>query len=75
MENWREGTRSGHTHEPNEVTIQLDGLGRQLSELDAGEPGRPENTDGPVFVDEAAAAARPTGGSAGCSPRSAPAMR
>ncbi|MGW8886748.1 hypothetical protein [Streptomyces sp. NPDC055749] len=51
MENWREGTRTGHTHEPNEVTLQLDGIGRQLSEL-AMEPGTPEGSDGPVFVDE-----------------------
>ncbi|MEU8678377.1 hypothetical protein [Streptomyces sp. NPDC048560] len=51
MENWREGTRTGHTHEPNEVTLQLDGIGRQLSEL-AVEPGTPEGSDGPVFVDE-----------------------
>ncbi len=52
VDNWREGTRAGHTHEPNDVTVQLDGLGRQLSEL-IGEPGSgPENSDGPVFVDE-----------------------
>lgn len=51
VENWREGTRAGHTHEPNDVTVQLDGLGRQLSELPV-EPGTPENSDGPVFVDE-----------------------
>ncbi|MET7369833.1 hypothetical protein ABZS61_28985 [Streptomyces sp. NPDC005566] len=51
MENWREGTRTGHTHEPNDVTVQLDGLGRQLSELPV-EPTPPDNTDGPVFVDE-----------------------
>ncbi|QNE77030.1 hypothetical protein F0344_22595 [Streptomyces finlayi] len=51
MENWREGTRTGHTHEPNEVTLQLDGLGRQLSEL-AIEPGTPDSSDNPVFVDE-----------------------
>ncbi|MET8327217.1 hypothetical protein [Streptomyces sp. NPDC005181] len=51
MENWREGARTGHTHEPNDVTVQLDGLGRQLSELTA-EPGAPEGSDGPVFVDE-----------------------
>ncbi|MGW1090251.1 hypothetical protein ACWD4L_29080 [Streptomyces sp. NPDC002596] len=50
MENWREGARSGHTHEWNDVTVQLDGLGRQLSELSA-EPGAPEGSDGPVFVD------------------------
>ncbi|MFI2783196.1 hypothetical protein [Streptomyces sp. ALB3] len=51
MENWREGTRTGHTHEPNDVTVQLDGLGRQLSELPV-EPGPPDPADGPVFVDE-----------------------
>ncbi|MFF3177503.1 hypothetical protein ACFVQ0_33360 [Streptomyces sp. NPDC057900] len=51
METWREGARAGHTHEPNEVTIQLDGLGRQLSEL-LPEPGAPEGSEGPVFVDE-----------------------
>nr|WSW68961.1 hypothetical protein OG461_23725 [Streptomyces sp. NBC_00995] len=51
METWREGARTGHTHEPNEVTIQLDGLGRQLSEL-LPEPSVPEGSDGPVFVDE-----------------------
>ncbi|MFI8005366.1 hypothetical protein [Streptomyces sp. NPDC086010] len=51
MENWREGTRTGHTHEPNDVTVQLDGLGRQLSELPV-EPGPPVPADGPVFVDE-----------------------
>lgn len=51
VETWREGARTGHTHEPNEVTIQLDGLGRQLSEL-LPEPSVPEGSDGPVFVDE-----------------------
>ncbi|THA72351.1 hypothetical protein E6P78_03550 [Streptomyces sp. A0958] len=51
MENWREGAHAGHTHEPNEVTIQLDGLGRQLSEL-LPEPSAPDGSDGPVFVDE-----------------------
>lgn len=51
VETWREGARAGHTHEPNEVTIQLDGLGRQLSEL-LPEPTVPEGSDGPVFVDE-----------------------
>ncbi|MEV7238249.1 hypothetical protein AB0N06_31200 [Streptomyces sp. NPDC051020] len=51
MENWREGARSGPTHEWNDVTVQRDGLGRQLSELSV-EPGAPEGSDGPVFVDE-----------------------
>ncbi|XQE88399.1 hypothetical protein ACN24M_26415 [Streptomyces microflavus] len=51
MENWREGAQNGHTHEPNDVTIQLDGLGRQLAEL-PGEPVPGGGSDGPVFVDE-----------------------
>lgn len=51
VDNWREGARTGHTHEPNDVTIQLDGLGRQLAEL-PGEPAPPGPSDGPVFVDE-----------------------
>ncbi|MFE7748046.1 hypothetical protein [Streptomyces sp. NPDC057428] len=51
VENWREGTLTGHTHEPNDVTVQLDGLGRQLSELPV-EPGPTAPSDGPVFVDE-----------------------
>ncbi|NYE41113.1 hypothetical protein [Streptomyces fulvorobeus] len=50
MENWREGTRTGHSHERHEVTLQLDGLGRQLSEL-IMDPGVPEGSEGPVFVD------------------------
>ncbi|MFD7856651.1 hypothetical protein ACFV6B_20535 [Streptomyces microflavus] len=51
MENWREGAQNGHTHESNDVTIQLDGLGRQLAEL-PGEPVPAGGSDGPVFVDE-----------------------
>lgn len=51
VDNWREGKRTGHTHEPNDATIQLDGLGRQLAEL-PGEPAPPDGSDGPVFVDE-----------------------
>ncbi|MFF1420594.1 hypothetical protein [Streptomyces sp. NPDC058280] len=48
-------------HEPSDVTVELDGLGRQLSELPAGTrtaqesgPAReagPEGSDRPVFVD------------------------
>ena len=52
VENWREDARIGHTHEPNEVTVQLDGLGRQLAELPAGTRLPPDGSDGPVFVDE-----------------------
>ncbi|MET7362657.1 hypothetical protein ABZS76_30105 [Streptomyces sp. NPDC005562] len=51
METWREDALPGHTHDPNEVTVQIDGLGRQLAELHA-EPGREGAADGPVFVDE-----------------------
>lgn len=51
MENWREDTRSGHTHEPNDVTVQVDGTGRQVSGPPLG-PGTPGPSDGPVFVDE-----------------------
>ncbi|MEU5286130.1 hypothetical protein AB0G97_19235 [Streptomyces sp. NPDC020755] len=51
MDNWREGQRTGHTYEPDDATMQLDGLGRQLAEL-AGEPAPPDGSDGPVFVDE-----------------------
>lgn len=51
MDDWREGARTGHTHEPNDATIQLDGLGRQLAEL-CGEPVPPDGSEGPVFVDE-----------------------
>ncbi|MEU8955842.1 hypothetical protein AB0C93_16225 [Streptomyces sp. NPDC048518] len=51
METWREDALPGHTHDPNEVTVQIDGLGRQLAELPA-EPGREGAADGPVFVDE-----------------------
>ncbi|MDF6062822.1 MULTISPECIES: hypothetical protein [Streptomyces] len=51
VENWREGTRTGHTHESSDVTVQLDGLGRQLSELPV-EPAPPDPAEGPVFVDE-----------------------
>ncbi|MFG2554860.1 hypothetical protein [Streptomyces sp. NPDC048581] len=46
---------SGATHDPHEVTIQLDGVGLQLDNMlraakDA--PGGGEASDGPVFVDE-----------------------
>ncbi|MFI6933465.1 hypothetical protein [Streptomyces sp. NPDC050287] len=51
-------------HDPHEVTVQLDGLGRQLEEPQAGRSpvrqaegaavpdGGQEGSDGPVFVDE-----------------------
>lgn len=50
MENWREGALPEHTHDPNEVTVQIDGVGRQLADLAAeSDQNAP---DGPVFVDE-----------------------
>ncbi|MFJ4715743.1 hypothetical protein [Streptomyces sp. NPDC088785] len=61
VENWREDALPGHTHDPHEVTIQLDGAGRLLSEMIAagrrpGEeiPGREPAGDKevPVFVDD-----------------------
>ncbi|CAM5384341.1 hypothetical protein SALBM135S_06991 [Streptomyces alboniger] len=50
METWREDALPGHTHDPNEVTVQIDGVGRHLADL---VPESPEGAaDGPVFVDE-----------------------
>ncbi|WP_053084764.1 hypothetical protein [Streptomyces viridochromogenes] len=50
-----ESVRPGATHDPHEVTVQLDGVGVQLDNMlraakDA--PGGGESSDGPVFVDE-----------------------
>ncbi|MBC9718197.1 hypothetical protein H9Y04_37300 [Streptomyces sp. TRM66268-LWL] len=57
MENWREDALSGHTHDPNEVTVQIDGLGRlRDSELVAAETQ--EASDKPVFVDESGSRGR-----------------
>ncbi|MGW5861830.1 hypothetical protein ACWFRJ_06605 [Streptomyces sp. NPDC055239] len=50
MEYWREDALPEHTHDPNEVTVQIDGLGRQLADLSA--ESDQEASDGPVFVDE-----------------------
>ncbi|MFJ8533067.1 hypothetical protein [Streptomyces sp. NPDC093591] len=58
---WAESAESaepdvpGATHDPHEVTVQLDGIGLQLDNMlraakDA--PGGGEGSDGPVFVDE-----------------------
>jgi hypothetical protein len=61
VEKWREDAQNGRMHEPIDVTIELDGLGRQLSELPPGPrpaqesgPARgsqAEGADKPVFVD------------------------
>lgn len=53
---WERPDDPGHTHDPNEVTVQLDGTGRQLDDWlvpqDTDAPGAGEGSDGPVFVDE-----------------------
>ncbi|MEV7088755.1 hypothetical protein AB0O07_23195 [Streptomyces sp. NPDC093085] len=61
VENWREGARTGHTYEPNDVTVEMDGLGRQLSELPTGAGAEaPTRAMRTVSVDaEAALAAEP----------------
>ncbi|WP_150476903.1 hypothetical protein [Streptomyces alboniger] len=51
METWREDALPGHTHDPNEVTVQIDGLGRTLADLATG-AGAGGAVEGPVFVDE-----------------------
>ncbi|MER6616538.1 hypothetical protein [Streptomyces xantholiticus] len=52
MENWQENVGTGYTHEPHEVTIQLDGLGRKLRDLPIEPIVAPDSAEGPVFVDE-----------------------
>ncbi|MFJ3099839.1 hypothetical protein [Streptomyces sp. NPDC086835] len=52
MENWQEDVGTGHTHEPHEVTIQLDGLGRKLRDLPVEPIALQDSAEGPVFVDE-----------------------
>ncbi|WP_211826225.1 hypothetical protein [Streptomyces alfalfae] len=49
METWREDARPEHTHDPNEVTVQIDGVGRHLADLVPDPVGGA--ADGPVFVD------------------------
>ncbi|MFF1626094.1 hypothetical protein [Streptomyces sp. NPDC058272] len=56
---WEHPDHPEHTHDPNEVTVQLDGSGCQLGDMPAhqgkgapGSPGAQEGSDGPVFVDE-----------------------
>lgn len=45
---------AGATHDPHEVTVQLDGIGLQLDGMmrAAKDAPGPEGSDGPVFVDE-----------------------
>lgn len=53
---WENAVEAGHTHDPHEVTVQLDGAGRQFEEhlvqqAKEGQSGVGVG-DGPVFVDE-----------------------
>lgn len=61
VENWREDALPGQTHDPHEVTVQLDGAGRLLGEMiaagripaDAGSLRAPgDDKEVPVFVDD-----------------------
>jgi len=47
---WEERPQAEATHDPHEVTIQIDAVGRQLGDLMA--KNSQEEPDGPVFVDE-----------------------
>ncbi|MEU2584595.1 hypothetical protein ABZ612_16880 [Streptomyces avermitilis] len=55
---WERSGAPGHSYDPHEVTVQLDGGGRQLDdplvERGNGGPvgGGGQDSDGPVFVDE-----------------------
>ncbi|MET9889271.1 hypothetical protein ABZZ47_03480 [Streptomyces sp. NPDC006465] len=53
---WEHPEDPEHTHDPHEVTVQLDGAGRRLDDWlvqqAKGAPTTQEASDGPVFVDE-----------------------
>ncbi|WP_258544083.1 hypothetical protein [Streptomyces ipomoeae] len=52
---WEQPDEPGHNHDPHEVTVQLDGAGRELADGAAGAAKGATGTqesDGPVFVDE-----------------------
>lgn len=53
---WERPEEPDHTHDPHEVTVQLDGAGRRLEDRLVDRttvtPGVPDGSDGPVFVDE-----------------------
>ncbi|WP_338897988.1 hypothetical protein WBG99_22205 [Streptomyces sp. TG1A-60] len=56
---WEQPGQPGRSHDPHEVTVQLDGLGRQVDEKsgrhagkDAAVSASAQGSDGPVFVDE-----------------------
>ncbi|MEU6354188.1 hypothetical protein ABZ896_33490 [Streptomyces sp. NPDC047072] len=50
---WGESGGAGQTHDPHEVTVQLDAISVQGDQLVEGAPvGDGEGSEGPVFVDE-----------------------
>ncbi|WP_413757474.1 hypothetical protein [Streptomyces sp. MMBL 11-3] len=55
-DSWQESEHPEHTHDPHEVTVQLDGVGRQMEDWLVQQakraPGAQDAADGPVFVDE-----------------------
>ncbi|BCL30236.1 hypothetical protein ACFFS2_36205 [Streptomyces aurantiacus] len=55
-DSWQESEHPEHSHDPHEVTVQLDGVGRHMEDWlvqqAKGAPGAQEPSDGPVFVDE-----------------------
>jgi hypothetical protein len=55
-DSWQESEHPEHTHDPHEVTVQMDGVGRQLEDWlvqqAKGAPSAQDASDGPVFVDE-----------------------
>ncbi|MCX4908293.1 hypothetical protein [Streptomyces sp. NBC_00878] len=56
QDSWQESEHPEHTHDPHEVTVQMDGVGRQLEDWlvqqAKGAPSAQDASDGPVFVDE-----------------------
>ncbi|MFJ3227206.1 hypothetical protein ACIPJS_28220 [Streptomyces sp. NPDC086783] len=53
---WERTGEPTHTHDPHEVTVQLDGAGREVGAWPGRRartaPGGADGSDGPVFVDE-----------------------
>lgn len=58
---WEQPDQPGRNHDPHEVTVQLDGVGREVHEGpgrhagrdgDAAGTGTGQDSEGPVFVDE-----------------------
>ncbi|EMF50629.1 hypothetical protein [Streptomyces bottropensis] len=56
---WEQPDQPGRNHDPHEVTVQLDGVGREVDEGQGRHAGKDgdaseaaQDSDGPVFVDE-----------------------